>query len=343
MRKTKIKALISAVIASAMAVGFLAGCGEQAENPQLTSQGDTQIVGGNDGAGNAVNSDSTTEATSETSAPETVPPQTTTPAVTTAQKAAITTTTTTTAATTQVTTTWTEKPVDEQVMYVSKGGIYSRINAIQGSKKISQYKLNDTVTVVARTNTDYYKLSDGNFIHVSFLDSEKTVTTTAAAAEPAENNAPAENAEPAVTTTLDEETLASFEHFAEKVFELTNQERVNHGLPVFEKRDDLSAIAVQRATELAVLYDRDHLRPNGEKWYQMLYREGMYYGQMGENIAAGQTSPEEMVDAWMNSQVHRDNILSTDYDYLGVGFYYDPDSYYKYHWVQDFYGTYKGD
>lgn len=339
MKKTKRKTLISVIVLSAMAISLFTGCGAEADNPsELTSQSGVAFVQGteNDGLNGGISAEggadgetaSADKVPAETSAPETVPPQTTEPAAVT----------TTAAVTTEaVTTTWTESPVGEQVMYVCQGGIYSRINAIQGSKKINRYNLNDTVTVVAKTDTDYYKLSDGNFIHVSFLNSEKTVITTTAAAKPADNG------EPAVTTTLDEETLASFAQFAERVFELTNQERINHGLPALQKRDDLSAIAQQRANELAVLYDRDHLRPNGEKWYQMLYREGMYYGQMGENIAAGQTSPEEMVDAWMNSQVHRDNILSTDYDYLGVGFYYDPDSYYKYHWVQDFYGTYKGD
>lgn len=72
---------------------------------------------------------------------------------------------------------WTETAISGE-RYVNTNYIYSRIKAIQGSEKVEQYMLNDKVTVVAKTDTDYYKLSDGTFIHGDYLSEEETVNNT---------------------------------------------------------------------------------------------------------------------------------------------------------------------
>lgn len=72
---------------------------------------------------------------------------------------------------------WTETEVNGE-LYVNTNNIYSRISAIQGSKKAVQYKLNDKVTVIAKTDTDYYKLSDGTFIHADYLSENETAEVT---------------------------------------------------------------------------------------------------------------------------------------------------------------------
>jgi subtilisin family serine protease len=56
---------------------------------------------------------------------------------------------------------------------------------------------------------------------------------------------------------------------------------------------------------------------------------------LGENIAAGYRTPESVMDVWMNSQGHRDNILSPGNWEIGVGYFEGAGSYYRY-WVQDF-------
>lgn len=67
---------------------------------------------------------------------------------------------------------WTEVEASGE-LYVNTNNIYSRISAIQGSEKVTQYKLNDMVTVIAKTDTDYYKLSDVTFIHADYLSKDK--------------------------------------------------------------------------------------------------------------------------------------------------------------------------
>ena len=59
--------------------------------------------------------------------------------------------------------------------YVNTDYIYSRISAVQGSEKVKQYRLNDKVTVTAKTDTDYYKLSDGTFIHADYLSENEII------------------------------------------------------------------------------------------------------------------------------------------------------------------------
>lgn len=72
---------------------------------------------------------------------------------------------------------WEETAISGE-RYVSEDFIYSRISAIQGSERIKQYRLNDKVTVTAITDTDYYKLSDGTFIHKDYLSENETVNNT---------------------------------------------------------------------------------------------------------------------------------------------------------------------
>ncbi|MDE7361718.1 MAG: M15 family metallopeptidase [Oscillospiraceae bacterium] len=67
---------------------------------------------------------------------------------------------------------WTETEINGEY-YVNSDDVYSRISAIQGSDTVERYELNDKVTVIARTDTDYFKLEDGTFIHCDYLSEEE--------------------------------------------------------------------------------------------------------------------------------------------------------------------------
>ncbi len=69
---------------------------------------------------------------------------------------------------------WTESAVSG-TRYVNTAGIYSRARAVLGAEKVKSYGLNDMVTVTAETNTGYYKLADGSFIHKDYLSTSKIV------------------------------------------------------------------------------------------------------------------------------------------------------------------------
>ena len=148
--------------------------------------------------------DSNNSATSTTSVtPETTPavtttakpvPQTTVTTTTTKKqetnKPVETTTTTTTATTTKPAPEWTEEKVSA-TKYVNTD-CYSRKKAVLGAETVKIYNVNDKVKVVAKTNTGYFKLDTGAFIHGDYLSNNKvtvqtTTTTVATTKKPTEN------------------------------------------------------------------------------------------------------------------------------------------------------------
>ena len=122
--------------------------------------------------------------------------------------------------------------------------------------------------------------------------------------------------------------------FAVEVLELVNIERENAGLEPLELDEDLVRLANIRAEEIVENFS--HTRPNGTSCFTIL--EEVYYHTCGENIAAGSPTPERVVEQWMDSPGHRANILNANYQYLGVGYFYDENSMYKHYWVQLFVG-----
>ena len=141
--------------------------------------------------------EATTAQTTATTAVTTTKPQetkkaetttTTTKAVTTAKPE-----TTTTAATTKPAPEWTESKASG-TKYVNTD-CYSRKKAVLGADTVKLYSVNDKVTVTAKTDTGYFKLSDGSFIHGDYLSDSKIVIQTTTTTKKAE--AP----KPATTTT----------------------------------------------------------------------------------------------------------------------------------------------
>ena len=120
---------------------------------------------------------------------------TTTKAVTTAKPKPAT---TTTAATTKPAPEWTETKASG-TKYVNTD-CYSRKKAVLGAETVKLYNVNDKVTVTAKTDTGYFKLSDGSFIHGDYLSDSKIVIQTTTTTKKAE--AP----KPSQTTTKKQES-----------------------------------------------------------------------------------------------------------------------------------------
>lgn len=106
--------------------------------------------------------------------------------------------------------------------------------------------------------------------------------------------------------------------YAARVTELVNVERAKAGLPALTLDAAASQAAQVRAAEIRTSFS--HTRPNGKNCFTALVESGVNYRAAGENIASGQTTPEEVVTAWMNSEGHRKNILSPHFTGIGVGY-----------------------
>lgn len=122
-------------------------------------------------------------------------------------------------------------------------------------------------------------------------------------------------------------------NYAQEILNLVNIERANAGVQNLSLSDTLMDGAAIRANEITNYFS--HTRPDGTACTTVI--ENTYPSSYnGENIAAGYQSAADVVNAWMNSTGHRENILRSSYSELGVGLAYDANSVYGYHWVQLF-------
>lgn len=106
---------------------------------------------------------------------------------------------------------------------------------------------------------------------------------------------------------------------AQEVLRLVNEQRAQHGLAALTLSDKLCELAELKAEDMVANNYFDHTSPTYGTPFDMLKQFGVSYRSAGENIAAGQRTPEEVMNAWMNSSGHRANILSANYTELGVG------------------------
>lgn len=106
-----------------------------------------------------------------------------------------------------------------------------------------------------------------------------------------------------------------------KVLELVNEERVKHGLKKLYKDPALalSYAATDHCKDMHLRNFFDHVNPDGETPADRIKKYDSNYRTVGENIAKGQTTPEEVMESWMNSPGHRANILSENFHYIGIG------------------------
>ncbi|WP_315789600.1 CAP domain-containing protein [Fischerella sp. JS2] len=117
--------------------------------------------------------------------------------------------------------------------------------------------------------------------------------------------------------------------FEQQVVKLTNEERAKNGLAPLKENAELNYAADEYAEQMSETGVLSHTGPDGSQPWDRAKTVGYEAQTMGENIARGQKTPEEVVAAWMNSPGHRANILNSKYTEIGVGF---DDNF----WVQDF-------
>ncbi|MDE5753819.1 MAG: hypothetical protein K2H89_04680 [Oscillospiraceae bacterium] len=140
----------------------------------------------------------------------------------------------------------------------------------------------------------------------------------------------------------DEATMTEEEkqikEYCDIVVNCVNNERTERGLSELMTFPELSEITCIRAEELPVKFD--HTRPDGSMCFSILKENGIRYSAVAENLAGGRPDPVSTVEQWMNSEGHRKNILGEKYTHIGIGYYYDADSDWKYHWSMFLIGTY---
>ncbi len=121
--------------------------------------------------------------------------------------------------------------------------------------------------------------------------------------------------------------------YEQEVVRLVNEIRVKNGLKALAQDWELSRVARYKSQDMRDNRYFSHTSPVYGSPFQMMKSFGITYKSAGENIAKGQTTPQAVVNAWMNSSGHRANILNASYTHIGVGYVADG----KY-WTQMFIG-----
>ena len=136
------------------------------------------------------------------------------------------------------------------------------------------------------------------------------------------------------TVYLDNESIALAEEFSDvslrsealKTYNLINDIREEYDLNPFVWDSELESASMVRSKEISINFS--HTRPNGSSWYTV---NSTVMG--GENLAYGYNSAEEVIEGWMNSPTHRENILYPTFTKMSISIYVDNGTYY---WAQEF-------
>jgi uncharacterized protein YkwD len=104
----------------------------------------------------------------------------------------------------------------------------------------------------------------------------------------------------------------------ETVLSEMNRYREQRGLPVLLEDTRLTRVAEYRVRDMEELSYWAHVSPDGRAPFAMLRPFGYDYQLAGENLASGFETAEILVESWMESKGHRDNILGERYDHCGI-------------------------
>lgn len=105
----------------------------------------------------------------------------------------------------------------------------------------------------------------------------------------------------------------------DEVIRLTNEKRAENGLAPLKQNQVLSTAAAEKGKDMLKQDYWAHVAPDGtEPWF--FFKQGGYtYRYAGENLARDFSDAASAVEAWMASETHRENILSSKYKDIGIG------------------------
>lgn len=118
----------------------------------------------------------------------------------------------------------------------------------------------------------------------------------------------------------------------QQIVDLVNKEREKAGVSPLTMDQALNQAAGIRAEEIYTTFA--HERPDGSRYLTVLDQLTISYSGCGENVAYGFRTPEAVMEAWMNSEGHKANILNEKYTSIGVGYYKGANGYH--YWSQMF-------
>ena len=182
---------------------------------------------------------------------------------------------------------------------------YDSVNLRRGPgtnfAKITKLSKNTNIRVIGTINNFYLAITSDNTVGMISKDyvTLKANTTQNVITTPSSSG---------TTGTQDEEY----------VLKLINEYRSKNGVPKLSMGSKLLKMARLKAADMTAKNYFSHTSPTYGSPFDMMKNYGLTYKSAGENIA-GNPSLEGAVDSWINSSTHRENLLSSSYNYVGIG------------------------
>lgn len=168
-----------------------------------------------------------------------------------------------------------------------------------------------TVFAAENLNNYFANIYNNNQTMDSFLNNANTSTSTTLQSN---------NAVEKATTNNAVATSSANMSYEKQVVQLVNVERQKVGLSALTLDSSISNVARTKSKDMASNNYFAHQSPTYGSAGDMLKQFGVNYSAWGENIASGQRTPEAVVSAWMHSEGHKANILSSNFTKIGVGY-----------------------
>lgn len=217
--------------------------------------------------------------------------------------------------------------LDTLLVYEGVRSQYSISLQADGSYQISGPGLNGQQQVNTLRNIEQIQFNDSSVdLQGNTFDSTPQQTFAPSAPQQAEAapqtiDAPQEiefvpETQPVVTTSQQ----PAVSDFVAEVVRLTNDIRSQNGLSQLTINLELQDAAVGHSQDLAFQDFFSHTGLDGQEPWDRAIEAGYNYRTIGENIAAGQLTPQEVVQAWFDSPSHRVNLLNPSFTEIGVGY-----------------------
>ncbi len=128
------------------------------------------------------------------------------------------------------------------------------------------------------------------------------------------------NIETSTETTTSSSSSSNQSSIANQVLNLVNSARAKENLAPLKLNLALSNVAQAKSEDMQKNNYFEHTSPTYGSPFDMIKKFGISYSSAGENIAKGQKTAEAVVNAWLNSEGHRANILNKNFTDMGLGY-----------------------
>lgn len=205
---------------------------------------------------------------------------------------------------------------------------YQVVSQADAQKMIQQYFAKYNIQFPVQW-TQVYNQPQWNTVKAP-TQQPKTTVSAQKPSQPTQSKTTTANKTATAQPTQSSSSVSAYE---KKVVELTNAERAKQGLAPLTLDTELSKVARIKSQDMKDKNYFDHNSPTYGSPFDMMKSFGISYKSAGENIAMGQTTPEQVVQAWMDSPGHRANIMNSSFTHIGVGYVASGN-----YWTQQFIG-----